>query len=111
MIIGYTKPLYWLLSTSVREKGHLAMIPILFLSVRWDSAIDRGGESFSFTRETTGAMNSRSSRKPCKGCLRGLPKAPSTMTLQAGWPCPSAGRSHIGYCFRKPVDSHGAAHP
>src|SRR5436853_6057496 len=52
--------LYWLLSTSVREKGHLAMIPILFLSVRWDSAIDRGGESFSFTRETTGAMNSRS---------------------------------------------------
>ena len=46
--------LYWLLSTSVREKGHLAMIPILFLSVRWDSAIDRGGESFSFTRETTG---------------------------------------------------------
>src|SRR5205823_3005650 len=34
--------LYWLLSTSVREKGHLAMILILFLSVRWDSAIDRG---------------------------------------------------------------------
>ena len=54
MIIGYTKPLYWLLSTSVREKGHLAMIPILFLSVRWDSAIDRGGEWFSFTRENTG---------------------------------------------------------
>jgi hypothetical protein len=31
-----------------------AFIAILFLSVRWDSAIDRGRESFSFTRENTG---------------------------------------------------------
>ena len=26
----------------------------LFLMVKWDSANDRGGESFSFTRENTG---------------------------------------------------------
>src|SRR6266581_3283471 len=31
-----------------------AFIASLFLSVRWDSAIDRGGEWFSFTRENTG---------------------------------------------------------
>ena len=42
------------LSTSARENGHLAIITIHFLTVKWDSAIDRGGESFSFTRETTG---------------------------------------------------------
>jgi hypothetical protein len=31
-----------------------AVIARLFLSVRWDSAIDPGRESFSFTRENTG---------------------------------------------------------
>jgi hypothetical protein len=45
--------LYWLLSTSVREKSHLALITILFLSVRGNSAIDPGRESFSSTRENT----------------------------------------------------------
>src|SRR6266704_2536209 len=31
-----------------------AIIASLFLSVRWNSAIDPGGESFPFTRENTG---------------------------------------------------------
>jgi hypothetical protein len=45
--------LYWLLRTSVREKDLWAVIASLFLSVRWNSAIDPGGESFSSTRENT----------------------------------------------------------
>ena len=50
---GLMAELYWLLGTSVREKAARAFIASLFLSVRWDSVIDRGGESFSFTRENT----------------------------------------------------------
>src|SRR5260370_29831565 len=46
--------LYGLLRTSVRERGPWAFIASIFLSVRWDAAIDRGGEWFSFTRENTG---------------------------------------------------------
>ena len=36
------------------KKALWAVIASLFLSVRWNSAIDAGGESFSFTRENTG---------------------------------------------------------
>src|SRR6266480_5837874 len=68
--------LYWLLSTSVREHGLLSFSARFFLVVRWDSATDPGGKSFSYTRENTrlwaADSQERHAQAACESCKRPL---------------------------------------
>jgi hypothetical protein len=67
--------LYWLLRTSIRKINNLLFHhpPIFLLH-----------ERKRIHREKHALSCSIHSRKPCKGCMRGLPKAPSYMTLFYG---------------------------
>jgi hypothetical protein len=79
--------LYWLHGTSIRKRGNLGFhhSPLylchVVLSHRWSREMFLMHEK---KREKHALLCSIHSGKPCKGCLRGLPKAPSYMTLLAG---------------------------
>ena len=77
--------LYWLLSTSFRERGPLGFHrqPLSLCQVELSHRSRRG--IVLFHQKKHRGMDIKSSGKACKGCLSGLPKTPSAMTLRARW--------------------------
>jgi hypothetical protein len=65
------------------KKALWAVIASLFLSVKWNSAIDPGGESFSFIRDR--GMDSKSSGKGMHRLHERPAKDIFSHELSAGW--------------------------
>ena len=88
-----------------------AFITLRFLFVRWYSAIDRGGEWFSCTRENRRgwAADHQGWHAKAAGEVFGRPL--HTRHYQLDGPLPPAGLSNTWSGFRLPSGSHGAAHP
>ena len=88
------KHLYWLLRTSVRERGTLGFHhpPLSRCQVGLSHQSRRG--MVLVHKGKHGRMGSKPSGKACKGSMRGLPQTSLGMTLPAGWAssthCPPA---------------------
>ncbi len=77
--------LYWLLGTSVRKNGSLGFhCPLLSRCLLGLNQRKSRGMVLIDQKKHSG-MDSKSSRKICKGSMSGLPKTFSGMTRQAGW--------------------------
>ena len=105
------RPLYWLLGSSVRERGpldfhcsHLSGCQV-GLSQR-----NCRGRVLIYQRNHA-CLGSGSGGQACKGSRRGLPQTSSAMSYQQDGPCLSAGYSYMWFRFRPPSSSHGAVHP
>jgi len=53
-VLWYSDSCIGYLAHPFEKKALWAVIASLFLTVRWNSAIDPGGKAFSFTRENIG---------------------------------------------------------
>src|SRR6266487_4030230 len=103
--------LYWLLSTSVRERGSLGCHhqPLSLCQLELSHRKSRG-IVLVHQRKHWG-RDSKPSGKASKSSMRGLPQTSSAMSNQLDGPGPPAGHSHTWYCFRLPSSSRDAAHP
>ena len=91
--IVLSKPLYWLLRASVRERAPWAFSVCLFLAVSWDSALERAGAWFTWTRENRSPWQQtlkKGLHKPHERAAKDLLRHDATIWITSFTSCPLA---------------------